>query len=120
MASARTGAANVSRACNLGSRRLWHTSVCGRLGTAIPTLFVESSRRALPRKSCLVWRSPQLESASDFCHTLEPNMVPNRPSQDLAAGKDTSYYGFSGKLASLPSSGEEWDKAFTMLNSLGK
>ncbi|KIY96961.1 DltE [Monoraphidium neglectum] len=39
---------------------------------------------------------------------------------DLAAGKDTSYYGFSGKLASLPSSGEEWDKAFTMLNSLGK
>jgi hypothetical protein len=40
------------------------------------------------------------------------------PPQDLAAGKDEIYFGFSGKLAAA--SGEEWDKAFAMINALGK
>jgi len=38
--------------------------------------------------------------------------------QDLAAGKDVVYFGFSGKLAAA--SGEEWDASFRMINSLGK
>ena len=38
--------------------------------------------------------------------------------QDLGAGHDEVYYGFSGKLAAA--SGEEWQQAFAMINALGK
>jgi uncharacterized oxidoreductase len=41
-----------------------------------------------------------------------------RPAQDLAVGKETVYFGFSGKLATA--AGEEWDKAFAAVNALGK
>lgn len=38
--------------------------------------------------------------------------------KDLAAGQEAVYFGFSGKLAAA--TGEEWQKSFAMINSLGK
>ncbi|KAI8476285.1 MAG: hypothetical protein J3K34DRAFT_512077 [Monoraphidium minutum] len=38
--------------------------------------------------------------------------------KDLAAGHESVYFGFSGKLSAA--SGEDWQRAFVMINSLGK
>ena len=66
----------------------------------------ERSERALSRN-----RNPT--SPAPFAN---PSLFPQP--QELAAGKEEIFFGFSGKLASA--AGEDWDKAFAMINALGK